>query len=245
MSGIHFILRSSFVAPFPVGSQWAVMATGCFWGSEKAFWRLPGVHSTAVVYAGGAKVSPTYEEVCSGTSGHAEGVLVVWDPLRISFSDLLTMFWTSHDPTQGDRQGNDRGSQYRSAIYVANDDYAAVAQASAAAYAAALGRPTTTEIKSVGHELAADRDYYLAEDYHQQYLAKPGARMYCSAQPTGVALPAAAEWMPSVSDANAAALPMLDAAFWKKHQHQKGVCNIGAPDTPIAPPAAKFDLGSL
>lgn len=213
------------------------MATGCFWGSEKAFWRMPGVHTTAVVYAGGPRgAKPTYEQVCSGRTGHAEGVLVVWDPLRVSFADLLFMFYTSHNPTQGDRQGNDRGSQYRSAIYVANADYAKVAEASAAAYSVALGgKAITTEIKNYNTTLLEDRDYYLAEEYHQQYLAKPGARMYCSAAPTGVALPDASEWMPTgLADAAATAPPKLTPEFWAKHMHKAGVCNIAAPDTPIA-----------
>ncbi|MFM9047854.1 MAG: peptide-methionine (S)-S-oxide reductase MsrA, partial [Cyanobium sp.] len=158
---------------------------GCFWGAEKGFWRLPGVITTAVGYAGGKMVDPSYQQVCSGRTGHTEVVRVVWDQGQVGLSDLLKLFWECHDPTQGDGQGNDRGSQNRAAIYGTNPADVALAQASAQAYGALLLEagygPITTEI-------ASEQTFYFAEQYHQQYLAKPGSRPYCSAQPSGVRL---------------------------------------------------------
>jgi peptide-methionine (S)-S-oxide reductase len=160
----------------------ALFGCGCFWGAEKGFWRLPGVVTTAVGYAGGPLAHPSYQQVCSGATGHAEVVRVVWDRQQIDFSDLLKLFWECHDPTQGDRQGNDRGSQYRSAIYVTSDQQLAQAEASRVAYQnllAAAGLPAITT------EILRDQPFWYAEPYHQQYLAKPGSRPYCSAQPSG------------------------------------------------------------
>jgi len=182
---LHAVLGTPLAAPPAEGQAEACFGCGCFWGAEKGFWRLPGVVTTAVGYAGGQLPSPTYEQVCSGRSGHAEVVRVVWDTAQVSFADLLKLFWECHDPTQGTRQGNDRGSQYRSAIYVDDPQLLALAEASRQAYQSALdaaGRgPITTEITS-------GQRFHFAEPYHQQYLAKPGSRPYCSAQPTGVPL---------------------------------------------------------
>ncbi|MST33392.1 peptide-methionine (S)-S-oxide reductase MsrA [Acidimicrobiaceae bacterium USS-CC1] len=181
----HFVNFHALQPPFPEGLATAVFALGCFWGAERRFWETPGVWSTAVGYAGGYTPNPTYEEVCSGRTGHAEAVLVVHDPAAVSYDELLAVFWESHDPTQGMRQGNDVGTQYRSAIYVAGDAQRAAAEASRDRYQVALrdaGHGTiTTEIAPLG-------DFYYAEDYHQQYLAKnPGG--YCGLGGTGVGCP--------------------------------------------------------
>ena len=168
--------------PFPAGLQRAVFGMGCFWGAERLFWRLPGVYSTAVGYAGGQTPNPTYEEVCSGGTGHAEVVLVVFDPAAISFETLLKTFWESHDPTQGMRQGNDVGTQYRSVIHVQDDAQRAVAGATRDRYQAALqaaGKGTITT------EIAAAPVFYYAEDYHQQYLHK-NPNGYCGIGGCGV-----------------------------------------------------------
>ncbi|QGK68243.1 peptide-methionine (S)-S-oxide reductase MsrA [Allosaccharopolyspora coralli] len=175
------------VAPFPEGTGVAVVGMGCFWGAERTFWRVNGVYSTAVGYAGGYTPNPTYEEVCSGRTGHAEVVLVVFDPEVIGYSQLLKVFWENHDPTQGLRQGNDRGSQYRSAIYFTDDAQREVAEASRVQYQAALADaghgPITTEI-------ALLQDFYYAEDYHQQYLSDAkNPQGYCGIAGTGVACP--------------------------------------------------------
>jgi len=185
VSDRHVVNGNPLRGPFPAGMRQAVLGLGCFWGAERRFWMLPGVYTTAVGYAGGQTPNPTYEEVCSGRTGHAEVVLVVYDPSRLAYADLLSVFWESHDPTQGMRQGNDVGTQYRSAIYVADDAERRMAEASRAAYQEQLRRAgfgtITTEI-----ELA--REFYYAEDYHQQYLAKnPGG--YCGLGGTGVACP--------------------------------------------------------
>jgi len=184
-SGQHVILGTPITAPPAAGEGEALFGCGCFWGAEKGFWRLPGVVTTAVGYAGGSLDNPTYQQVCSGRTGHAEVVRVVWDQSRIGFSDLLKLFWECHDPTQGDRQGNDCGSQYRSCIVVQDPTLLALAEASRDHYqqqlqAAGFG-PITTEIR---HRAP----FFAAEPYHQQYLAKPGSRPYCSAQPSGVPL---------------------------------------------------------
>jgi peptide-methionine (S)-S-oxide reductase len=182
----HFVNGNRIVPPFPAGLEQAQFGLGCFWGAERLFWQTPGVYSTAVGYAGGATPNPTYEEVCSGFTNHAEAVLVVFDPRRISYAQLLKVFWEGHDPTQGMRQGNDRGSQYRSAIYTCGEDQATAAAASREAFQAALqakgfGR-ITTEIKPAA-------EFYYAEEYHQQYLGKdPGG--YCGLGGTGVSCPA-------------------------------------------------------
>ena len=181
----HAVLGSPLTMPPPEGGGEALFGCGCFWGAEKGFWRLPGVVTTAVGYAGGTSGAPTNRDVCNGRTGHAEVVRVVWRGDRVHFSDLLKLFWECHDPTQGDRQGNDRGSQYRSAIYVDDPALLELAEASRDLYgrqlAAAGFGPITTEIRT-------GVPFHYAEPYHQQYLAKPGSRPYCSAQPTGIHL---------------------------------------------------------
>lgn len=183
--GQHVLLGTPITAPPAEGQQEAQFGCGCFWGAEKGFWRLPGVVTTAVGYAGGSGSNPSYEQVCSGRTGHAEVVRVVWDTGLIDFSDLLKLFWECHDPTQGDRQGNDTGSQYRSTIYVNDPELLKLAEASKASYQALITAqgfgPITTEIRE-------DVPFFAAEHYHQQYLARPGSRPYCSAMPTKVEL---------------------------------------------------------
>ncbi len=183
--GVHTILGTPLAGPWPDGTKTAIFGLGCFWGPEKEFWQLPGVVTTAVGYAGGHTPNPTYREACSGDTGHAEVVFIAYDPARITYEQLLKVFWEDHDPTQVMRQGNDVGTQYRSIILVADDEQRAAAEASKAMYqdrlsAAGYG-PITTEI------VDADRFFY-AEDYHQQYLDKnPGG--YCPIHATGVKLP--------------------------------------------------------
>ena len=185
----HFVHGRPTAPPFPEGTRTAVFGMGCFWGAERTFWRLDGVYSTAAGYAGGFTKNPTYEEVCSGRTGHSEVVLVVYDPRVADFERLLQVFWESHDPTQGMRQGNDVGTQYRSVIFVDGAERLRAAEASRDAYqpglAAAGYGPITTEIR-------AAPPFYHAEEYHQQYLAKnPGG--YCGLGGTGVACPRPAE----------------------------------------------------
>ena len=181
----HTVLGTTLQPPFPEGSERAIFGLGCFWGAEKKFWQMDGVYTTAVGYAGGYTKNPTYREVCSGDTGHAEVVLVVYDPRKVTYEQLLKTFWESHDPTQGMRQGNDAGTQYRSAIYATTDAQRAAAAASREQYQkalseAGLGRVTT--------EIAGEPPFYYAEDYHQQYLAKnPGG--YCGLGGTGVSCP--------------------------------------------------------
>ena len=182
ISDTHFVNGNRLKAPFPDNLQQAIFGFGCFWGAERKFWELDGVFSTAVGYAGGDLPDPDYKAVCTGSTGHAEVVLVVFDPTSVSYEDLLRIFWESHDPTQGMRQGNDTGTQYRSVVYTLNDEQLQAANRSRDAYAEDLGKAgyggITTEIE------ALDKFYY-AEDYHQQYLAKnPGG--YCGIGGTGV-----------------------------------------------------------
>jgi peptide-methionine (S)-S-oxide reductase len=182
----HFVKGTPLEPPFPGGLQQATFGMGCFWGAERELWQLEGVYSTSVGYAGGHTPNPTYGEVCSGRTGHAEVVRVVFDPKRVTYQDLLKTFWEAHDPTQGMRQGNDVGTQYRSAIYVEDEDQRRAAEASRDAYARALvaaghDGTITTEIAPVG-------PYYYAEDYHQQYLAK-NPDGYCGLGGTGVSCP--------------------------------------------------------
>jgi peptide-methionine (S)-S-oxide reductase len=185
VSARHVVSGAPMQPPFPDGIELATFGMGCFWGAERLFWKQPGVISTAVGYAGGATPNPTYEEVCSGRTGHAEVVQVAFDPKRVSYDDLLKVFWEGHDPTQGMRQGNDSGTQYRSAIYVHGDAQRVAAEASRDAYARAIGAvghgPITTEI-------AAAPPFYYAENHHQQYLAK-NPNGYCGLGGTGVACP--------------------------------------------------------
>ncbi|MEM1287553.1 MAG: peptide-methionine (S)-S-oxide reductase MsrA [Pseudomonadota bacterium] len=181
----HFVNGQPLKGPYPHGFKMIDVGLGCFWGAEKAFWSLPGVHVTAVGYAAGYTENPTYEEVCSGATGHNEVVRIVYDPSAISLDELLKAFWEGHDPTQGMRQGNDVGTQYRSGVYVYSQDDIAVAEASLKMYQTALSKAgrgqITTEIKLAG-------PFYFAEDYHQQYLAKNPSG-YCGLGGTGVSCP--------------------------------------------------------
>ena len=182
----HLVLGRPMAPPFPDGLDSAVFGLGCFWGAERKFWQVKGVYSTAVGYAGGFTPNPTYEELCSGLTGHAEVVRVVFDPAVISYEALLRVFWESHDPTQGMRQGHDVGTQYRSAIYCYGAAQRAAAEASRQAYQQALARAGLEEITT---EIADAPEFYYAEDYHQQYLAK-NPEGYCGLGGTGVRCPA-------------------------------------------------------
>ena len=181
----HYVNGNPLQEPFPENMQRAVFGLGCFWGAERRFWETAGVYTTAAGYAGGVAPNPTYQDVCSGETGHAEVVLVVYDPAVVSFEELLKVFWESHDPTQGMRQGNDIGTQYRSAIYTVDDNQHRVARQSLTSYEA--------ELRAAGHgeittEIVPLDTFYYAEDYHQQYLAKnPGG--YCGIGGTGVTCP--------------------------------------------------------
>jgi len=181
----HFVNGERIVPPYPDGTRLAMFAAGCFWGVEKTFWNVPGVVSTVVGYAGGYTPNPTYEEVCSGRTGHAEVVRVVYDPSVVSYDELLKHFWEEHDPTQGMRQGNDTGTQYRSAIYTYSADQKRAAEASRDAYQKALSDAGYGQITT---DIEDAPEFYFAEDYHQQYLAKNPAG-YCPDHSTGVACP--------------------------------------------------------
>uniref|UniRef100_A0A6B2LEM8 peptide-methionine (S)-S-oxide reductase n=1 Tax=Arcella intermedia TaxID=1963864 RepID=A0A6B2LEM8_9EUKA len=228
----HFILKTPIQPPFPDGLEFSVFGTGCFWGSEKAFWRLPGVYATAVGYCGGITPNPTYEEVCSGMTDHNESVLVVYDPKTVAYADLLKLFWASHDPTQGLGQGNDRGSQYRSGIYCPLEYQKQLAESSKSAYETRLrseGKgPITTEII---HPLSID-DFFYAEDYHQQYLAKPGSRQYCSAEPTGIEIPDFSEWAPEELKTDKFR-PKIPEGYWIKFGPKPG-CTINCPNNQVS-----------
>ncbi|MCX2724211.1 peptide-methionine (S)-S-oxide reductase MsrA [Roseibium salinum] len=182
----HFVNGRSLTGPYPANTKSVLFGMGCFWGAERLFWQLPGVHVTAVGYAGGHTPNPTYHETCTGRTGHTEAVLVVYDPDQIAFADLLKVFWESHDPTQGMRQGNDTGTQYRSAIYVSSAEDLEVAERSRDAYQHALKQAGKTA--SITTEIRQLDTFYFAEDYHQQYLAKNPAG-YCGIGGTGVACP--------------------------------------------------------
>ena len=181
----HAVTGHATIAPFPASMQLAIVAMGCFWGAERKLWQTPGVWSMQVGYAGGYTDNPTYREVCSGMTGHTEVVRVVFDPEKLDFSALLQVFWENHDPTQGLRQGNDVGSQYRSAIYCFDDEQRAVAERSRAAYQVAL---TAAGHGAITTEIAGERVFYFAEDYHQQYLHK-NPDGYCGIGGTGVSCP--------------------------------------------------------
>lgn len=189
VSKAHFVNGNALTAPFPEGVETAVFGLGCFWGAERKFWELGGVFSTAVGYAAGHTPNPTYEEVCSGMTGHNEVVLVAYFPEQISFADLLKVFWESHNPTQGMGQGNDSGTQYRSGIYIASDEHIKLAEKSRETFSSVLSEagygPITTEI-------IAMPTFYYAEDYHQQYLAK-NPNGYCGLGGTNVTCPAIAQ----------------------------------------------------
>jgi len=185
VSNTHFINGRPIKGPWPEGMEVAVFGMGCFWGAERRFWQVPGVYSTAVGYSGGYTPNPTYEEVCTGATGHAEVVLVVYDPSQVSYDELLRVFWETHDPTQGHRQGNDIGTQYRSAIFTTTDSQLDEAKRSADVYQAVLKEhgfgEVTTEIEPLG-------DFYYAEEYHQQYLGKNPDGYDCHAR-TGIDYP--------------------------------------------------------
>jgi len=185
VDGTHVVSGHRFVPPFPEGMERAMFGMGCFWGAERKFWQAPGVHATAVGYAAGSTPNPTYEEVCSGMTGHNEVVLVVFDPKLVSYDRLLAVFWESHDPTQGMRQGNDSGTQYRSGIYAFGPDQLAAAEASRAAFQAQLAK---AGFGSITTEIIPAPELYYAEDYHQQYLAK-NPNGYCGLGGTGVSCP--------------------------------------------------------
>ncbi len=181
----HYVNGNPIAEPFPAGLQRALFGMGCFWGAERKFWQTPGVYSTAVGYAAGLTPNPTYEEVCSGRTGHNEVVLVIYDPTKISYEDLLRVFWESHDPTQGMRQGNDAGTQYRSGIYTYSAEQQAAALASRDLYGKEL---TAAGHQSITTEIEEAKELYYAEEYHQQYLGKnPGG--YCGLGGTGVTCP--------------------------------------------------------
>jgi peptide-methionine (S)-S-oxide reductase len=183
----HLVLDAPLTGPWPEGLEVAVFGMGCFWGAERIFWNTPGVYSTSVGYAGGYTANPTYEEVCSGRTGHNEVVQVVYDPAKVSYEQLLRIFWENHDPTQGMRQGNDIGTQYRSAIYTTTPDQARLAEASRAAFQPVVKSSGYGEITT---EIAPLVSYYFAEDYHQQYLSEhknPGG--YCNIGPNGMSCP--------------------------------------------------------
>ncbi|MEB3175231.1 MAG: peptide-methionine (S)-S-oxide reductase MsrA [Cyanobacteriota bacterium] len=181
----HFVNRNPLQPPFPEGLEQAVFGLGCFWGAERKFWQLPGVYSTAVGYSAGLTPNPTYQEVCTGLTGHNEVVLVVFDPQKITYSQLLQVFWESHNPTQGMRQGNDTGTQYRSGIYTFSEEQGRLAEASKAAYQAALTQAGYGEITT---EILPAAPFYYAEEYHQQYLAK-NPNGYCGLGGTSVTCP--------------------------------------------------------
>jgi peptide-methionine (S)-S-oxide reductase len=181
----HFVNQHSIAPPFPEGSEVALFAMGCFWGAEKKFWQQPGVYTTAVGYAAGHTKNPTYRQVCSGTTNHAEVVLVVFDPKKVRYEELLKVFWENHDPTQGMRQGNDVGTQYRSGIYYTSEEQRKAAEASRDMYQKQL---STAGYQRITTEILPAPEFYYAEDYHQQYLAK-NPDGYCGLGGTGVTCP--------------------------------------------------------
>jgi peptide-methionine (S)-S-oxide reductase len=181
----HFVNGNPLVGPFPADTETAVFGMGCFWGAERRFWKMAGVYTTAVGYAGGYTANPSYEEVCTGRTGHSEVVLVVYRPAEVSYEELLKVFWETHDPTQGMRQGNDIGSQYRSAIYTTTDEQLELAKRSMDKYQAAL---TPLGLGDITTEITPLGEFYYAEDYHQQYLGKNPHGYDCHAN-TGIAYP--------------------------------------------------------
>eukprot|EP00980_Cylindrotheca_fusiformis_P002348 scaffold543_cov119-Cylindrotheca_fusiformis.AAC.15 len=237
----HYVLGNK-LEEVPKGYKEAVFANGCFWGSEKGIWRLPkGIHSTAVGYCGGFTPNPTYEEACSGLTGHAEGVRVVYNPQEVSFVDILRWFWEAHDPTSGMGQGNDRGTQYRSGFYYFDDEQKQLIEASKEAYEKALEEKTGSK-RAITTEIASALDYekygglwYFAEAYHQQYLAKPGSRPYCSAQPQGVSLPEYDEWCPfPEGELREKHRPTLPKSFWDKYAPRRGCSVVQESNEPIS-----------
>ncbi len=220
---LHAILKSNLKAEINKNEEVIYFGCGCFWGAEKGFWRLPGVISTAVGYAGGNTENPKYREVCSGSTGHSEVVRVVWNKEKIDISDLLKLFWECHDPTQGNRQGNDTGSQYRSAIYTTKEEQQLKAIESKKSYQVQLLRngygQITTEIKQ-------DIKFFFAEEYHQQYLAKPGSRPYCSAMPTKV-----------IFNKFQGSNFKLSEKIWEKYNWEISHCILRGENSPIQLPS--------
>ena len=216
---IHTILRTDLSAELKDNEQEILFGCGCFWGAEKGFWRLPGIISTAVGYAGGEKDEPSYREVCSGLTGHTEVVRVVWNNNEIDQSDLLKLFWECHDPTQGNRQGNDNGSQYRSAIYTTTENQLIKALESKKSYQKELQINGFGEITT---EITKNIKFYFAEEYHQQYLSKPGSRPYCSAMPTKVELK-------TFNGANF----KLNKKIWDEYNWDISHCILRGDNTPI------------
>ena len=196
----HAVLGTPLKPPFPEGLEQAIVGMGCFWGAERVFWQAPGVYTTAVGYAGGFTPNPTYEEVCSGRTGHTEAVLVVFDPAKVSYDEILRLFWENHDPTQGMRQGNDVGTQYRSMILWTNETQRAAAEASKEAYGVRLSAAGYPEIST---EIEQAGPFYYAEDYHQQYLHK-NPFGYCGLGGTGVSCPVGAGLAASAADIRSA-----------------------------------------
>ena len=191
----HTVLGTPLRGPWPTGYEVAIFGMGCFWGAEKIFWQIPGVYSTSVGYAGGHTPNPTYEETCSGMTGHAEVVQVVYDPAKVTYEALLKAFWENHDPTQGMRQGNDVGTQYRSAIYTTTDAQLRTAQASRDAFAPVVRQAKLGEITT---EIAPAGTYYFAEDYHQQYLSSDkNPNGYCNHGPNGMTCPIGVGTLPA------------------------------------------------
>ena len=217
----HIILKNHISEELKDNEQEILFGCGCFWGAEKGFWRLPGVVSTAVGYAGGEKENPSYREVCTGLTGHTEVVRVVWNNDEIDQSDLLKLFWECHDPTQGNRQGNDSGTQYRSAIYTTNKSQLVKAIESKKSYQKELKNNGFGEITT---EIANNVKFYFAEEYHQQYLAKPGSRPYCSAMPTKV----------KFRDFNGANFK-LNEKIWSYYNWDISHCILRGENTPIQP----------
>ena len=223
----HYVNGAPLSPPFAAGLEVAQFGMGCFWGAERLFWQIPGVVSTSVGYAGGYTPNPTYEEVCSGRTGHTEVVRVVWDVNAVDFSDLLKLFWECHDPTQGNRQGNDVGSQYRSMIVVDRPELMDLATASRDAYqtllsAAGFGAITTEISSGINAGITGQQPFTFAETYHQQYLAKPGSRPYCSAQPSGQRLGA-------FEGANY----KLDPRVWEHYDWSVSHCVLRGDNSPI------------
>ena len=216
---LHTILKNDISAELKDNEEEILFGCGCFWGAEKGFWRLPGVVSTAVGYAGGKKKNPSYREVCTGLTGHTEVVRVVWNKNEIDQSDLLKLFWECHDPTQGNRQGNDSGSQYRSAIYTNNKNQFNKAISSKESYQQELKKYGFGEITT---EIENDVEFYIAEEYHQQYLAKPGSRPYCSAMPTKV----------EFKDFKGAKFK-LNKSIWSHYNWDISHCILRGENTPI------------
>ncbi len=216
----HYILQEYISIAPRENEEEIYFGCGCFWGAEKGFWKLPGVKATAVGYAGGQTEDPTYREVCAGNTGHTEVVRVVWNELEIDISDLLKMFWECHDPTQGNRQGNDYGSQYKSAIFTTKQKHTDLALNSKDEYQKLLKENGFGNITT---QISSNNAFYFAEEYHQQYLAKPGSRPYCSAMPTNI----------SLEEFNGSNYK-LDKIIWENFNWKESHCVLRSTNTPIS-----------